>query len=126
MRAPFVRDHANALFIFKVGEVRFIAHISDPFELPGEFLSAGELIDERFQCLSMSTSFCYGCLFAARKEVQGVGLTWDGMWEESSPGDPMSLGLVLLMIAFDGLLYALIGFLVTRYTNSGRNSLTFF
>ncbi|XP_050450054.1 uncharacterized protein LOC126850786 isoform X1 [Cataglyphis hispanica] len=71
-------------------------------------------------CLSMSTSFCYGCLYAVRKEVQGVGLTWAHMWEESSPGDPMSLGLVLLMIAFDGCLYAMIGYLVTRYSNSGR------
>lgn len=74
----------------------------------------------------MSTSFCYGCLYAARKEVQGIGLTWSAMWEESSPGDSMSLGWVLLMIAFDGCLYALIGYLVARYTNSGRNLLNFF
>ncbi|XP_043253492.1 retinal-specific phospholipid-transporting ATPase ABCA4 isoform X1 [Colletes gigas] len=71
-------------------------------------------------CLSMSTSFCYGCLYAARKEVQGIGLTWGAMWEESSPGDSMSLGLVLLMIALDGCIYALIGYLIARYTNSGR------
>ncbi|XP_020291877.1 uncharacterized protein LOC109858741 isoform X2 [Pseudomyrmex gracilis] len=71
-------------------------------------------------CLSMSTSFCYGCLYAVRKEVQGTGLTWAHVWEESSPGDPMSLGLVLLMIAFDGCLYAAIGYFVARYTNSGK------
>nr|XP_033323682.1 uncharacterized protein LOC117218991 isoform X1 [Megalopta genalis]XP_033323683.1 uncharacterized protein LOC117218991 isoform X1 [Megalopta genalis]XP_033323684.1 uncharacterized protein LOC117218991 isoform X1 [Megalopta genalis] len=71
-------------------------------------------------CLSMSTSFCYGCLYAARKEVQGVGLKWSAMWEESSPGDPMSLGLILLMIAFDGCLYAAIGYVVAKYTNSGK------
>ncbi|OAD61200.1 ATP-binding cassette sub-family A member 13 [Eufriesea mexicana] len=71
-------------------------------------------------CLSMSTSFCYGCLYAARKEVQGTGLTWSAMWKESSPGDSMSLGLVLLMIAFDGCLYAVIGYLISRYNNSGR------
>lgn len=68
----------------------------------------------------MSTSFCYGCLYTARKEVQGVGLTWSAMWEESSPGDSMSLGLVFLMIAFDGCLYATIGYFIARYTNSGR------
>ncbi|XP_067204074.1 uncharacterized protein ldd isoform X2 [Linepithema humile] len=73
-------------------------------------------------CLSMSTSFCYGCLFAVRKEVQGTGLSWSSVWEESSPGDPMSLGLVLLMIAFDGCLYAAIGYLVARYTNSDDES----
>ncbi|XP_026675626.1 uncharacterized protein LOC108632621 isoform X2 [Ceratina calcarata] len=73
-------------------------------------------------CLNMSTSFCYGCLYAARKEVQGIGLTWDAMWEESSPGDPMSLGLVLLMIAFDGCIYAAIGYLVANYTNSDEES----
>lgn len=67
----------------------------------------------------MSTSFCYGCLYAVRKEVQGVGLAWAHVWEESSPGDPMSLGLVLLMIAFDGCLYAVIGYLIARYSNSG-------
>ncbi|XP_076284763.1 lipid droplet defective isoform X2 [Lasioglossum baleicum] len=73
-------------------------------------------------CLSMSTSFCYGCLYAARKEVQGVGLTWSAMWEESAPGDSMSLGLSLLMIAFDGCLYAIIGYLVTRYTNTDEET----
>ncbi|XP_018348552.1 PREDICTED: uncharacterized protein LOC108752306 [Trachymyrmex septentrionalis] len=71
-------------------------------------------------CLSMSTSFCYGCLFAVRKEVQGIGLSWTHMWEESSPGDPMTLGILLIMIAFDGCLYAIIGYLITRYTDSGR------
>ncbi|XP_076176197.1 lipid droplet defective isoform X2 [Ptiloglossa arizonensis] len=71
-------------------------------------------------CLSMSTSFCYGCLYATRKEIQGVGLTWDAMWEETSPGDSMSLGLVFVMIVFDGCLYAVIGYLIARYTNSGR------
>ncbi|KAK9294638.1 hypothetical protein QLX08_010802 [Tetragonisca angustula] len=73
-------------------------------------------------CLSMSTSFCYGCLYTARKEVQGVGLTWSAIWEESSPGDSMSLGLVFLMIAFDGCLYATIGYLIARYTNSDEES----
>lgn len=67
----------------------------------------------------MSTSFCYGCLYAARREVQGTGLTWDTMWEEPNPGHPMTLGLILLMIALDGFIYAIIGYLVRRYTNSG-------
>ncbi|KAG5315958.1 ABCAD protein, partial [Acromyrmex insinuator] len=71
-------------------------------------------------CLSMSTSFCYGCLFAVRKEVQGIGLSWAHMWEESTPGDPMTLGILLIMIAFDGCLYAIIGYLITRYIDSGR------
>lgn len=74
------------------------------------------------QCLSMSTSFCYACLFAVRKEVQGVGLNWAHMWEESSPGDPMTFGMLLIMIAIDGCLYAAIGYLVTRYTDSGTKS----
>lgn len=68
----------------------------------------------------MSTSFSYGCLFAVRKEVQGVGLQWNSMWEESTPGDPMSLGLVLIMIFVDGCIYSLIGYLIARYTNSGN------
>ncbi|KAL6258986.1 hypothetical protein P5V15_008908 [Pogonomyrmex californicus] len=73
-----------------------------------------------FICLSMSTSFCYGCLYAVRKEVQSIGLTWTNLWEESTPGDPMSLGLLLIIIAFDGCLYAVIGYLIARYTDSGR------
>lgn len=68
----------------------------------------------------MSTSFSYGCLYAVRREVQGTGLTWTTIWEESNPGDPMSLGLMLAMIFIDGCIYALIGYLVTRYTNSGK------
>ncbi|XP_043481651.1 ATP-binding cassette sub-family A member 13 isoform X2 [Leptopilina heterotoma] len=73
-------------------------------------------------CLSMSTSFSYGCLFAVRKEVQGVGLQWNSMWEESTPGDPMSLGLVLIMIFVDGCIYSLIGYLIARYTNSDEET----
>lgn len=73
----------------------------------------------------MSTSFCYGCLYAVRKEVQGVGLKWEHVWEESNPGDSMSMGLVLLMIAFDGCLYGAIGYLVARYSNSGTYSKQF-
>ncbi|KAF7403454.1 hypothetical protein HZH68_006248 [Vespula germanica] len=73
-------------------------------------------------CLSMSTSFCYGCLYIVRKEVQGTGLTWKNMWEESSPGDPMSMALILFMIALDGCIYALIGYFITKYTNSEDDS----
>lgn len=68
----------------------------------------------------MSTSFCYGLLFAGRKEVQGIGLRWFDMWDESSPGDPMSLGLVLIMLFIDGCIYTLVGYIITRYTNSGK------
>ncbi|XP_028048892.2 uncharacterized protein LOC105837746 isoform X2 [Monomorium pharaonis] len=75
-----------------------------------------------FICLSMSTSFCYGCLFTVRKEVQGVGLSWANLWEESNPGDSMTLGLLLIMIALDGCLYAVIGCLIARYTDSDDES----
>ncbi|KAI4485555.1 hypothetical protein M0802_012731 [Mischocyttarus mexicanus] len=75
-----------------------------------------------FICLSMSTSFCYGCLYIVRKEVQGTGITWKNMWEESSPGDPMSFGLILFMTALDGCIYALIGYFITKYTNSEDDS----
>ena len=73
----------------------------------------------------MSTSFSYGCLYAVRREVQGIGLAWNTLWEESSPGDPMSLGLVLIMIFIDGCIYTLIGYFVTRYTNSGKERNSF-
>lgn len=68
----------------------------------------------------MSTAFCYGCLFAIRKEVQGVGLQWDGIWTETSPGDSMCLGWVLVMMTLDGCVYATIGYLINKYTNSGE------
>jgi len=64
-------------------------------------------------------------MYAVRKEVQSIGLNWSNLWEESSPGDPMSLGLVMVMIAFDGCLYAAIGYLIARYTNSGTSSRQF-
>lgn len=87
------------------------------------FLSSRMSRNDLFsQCLSMSTSFCYGCLYVVRKEVQAVGISWANMWEESSPGDPMTLGMLLIMIAFDGCLYALIGYLITRYTDSGTQT----
>ncbi|XP_011868082.1 PREDICTED: uncharacterized protein LOC105562133 isoform X2 [Vollenhovia emeryi] len=73
-------------------------------------------------CLSMSTSFCYGCLYVVRKEVQSIGISWSNMWEESSPGDSMTLGMLLIMIAFDGCLYAAIGYLIARYTDSDDES----
>ncbi|XP_043289977.1 uncharacterized protein ldd isoform X2 [Venturia canescens] len=75
-----------------------------------------------FISLSMSTSFSYGCLYIVRREVQGTGMTWDLLWEESTPGDSMSLGFVLLMIALDGIIYAFIGYFVARYTNSDEDS----
>ncbi|XP_044002930.1 uncharacterized protein LOC122848731 isoform X2 [Aphidius gifuensis] len=74
-------------------------------------------------CLSMSTSFCYGLLYAARREVQGTGLTWETIWDRTSSHDQMSLGIVLLMIALDGCIYAVIGYLIDRYTNSGFQQL---
>ncbi|XP_063992095.1 ATP-binding cassette sub-family A member 13-like isoform X2 [Diachasmimorpha longicaudata] len=73
-------------------------------------------------CLSMSTSFCYGCLYTVRREVQGTGMQWKHLWEEPSPGDPMSLGLVLTMLALDGCLYAAIGYVIVRYTNSDEDN----
>lgn len=33
----------------------------------------------------------------------------------------MTLGMLLIMIAFDGCLYAAIGYLIARYTDSGTN-----
>ncbi|XP_028982053.1 uncharacterized protein LOC107039836 isoform X2 [Diachasma alloeum] len=73
-------------------------------------------------CLSMSTSFCYGCLYTVRREVQGTGIRWKHIWEEPSPGDPMSLGLILTMLALDGCLYAAIGYAIVRYTNSDEDN----
>lgn len=53
--------------------------------------------------------------------MQGLGLTWDAMWDETSPGDTMSFGLILVIITLDGIIYALIGYFITKYTNSGES-----
>ncbi|XP_011308769.1 uncharacterized protein ldd isoform X2 [Fopius arisanus] len=73
-------------------------------------------------CLSMSTSFSYGCLYAVRREVQGTGMHWNHIWQQPSPGDPMSFGMILIMIAVDGCLYAAIGYTIVRYTNSDEDN----
>lgn len=67
-----------------------------------------------FQNLSMSTSFCYGCLYMLRFEVQGIGLQWDNVWTTVIPDDPMTFGHACIFMLFDAILYGIIGYVITR------------
>ncbi|XP_034938100.1 phospholipid-transporting ATPase ABCA1 [Chelonus insularis] len=71
-------------------------------------------------CLSMSTSFSYGCLYAARREVQGEGLQWNYIWDDSNFGNQMSLGIIMIIIFLDAILYAIIGYFITKHRNSDK------
>lgn len=64
--------------------------------------------------LFMSTSFCYGCLYMIRFEVQGVGLHWNNIWENPIPDDPMTFGHSLLFLLIDSMLYGIIGYILSR------------
>lgn len=62
----------------------------------------------------MSTSFCYGCLYMLRYEVQGVGLQWDNMWNTVILDDPMTFGHALIFLLVDALLYGIIGYILMK------------
>ncbi|XP_073954372.1 uncharacterized protein [Choristoneura fumiferana] len=67
-----------------------------------------------FACLSMSTAFSYALLYIARFEAIGVGAHWADVWATEA-GDGMSIGLTVLMMLVDGVLYLAIGSLVDQY-----------
>lgn len=73
----------------------------------------------------MSTSFCYGCLYLIRYELQGVGMQWHNAWDTPILGDSMSFGMTCMFIAFDGILYGVIGYLCSRKTIGNSLSSTY-
>ena len=55
-----------------------------------------------------TTSFGLGAKYFAFYEIEGVGVQWDNMSVSPVEDDEYSLRLVMLMMTFDALLYALL------------------
>lgn len=67
-----------------------------------------------FQCLSMSSALCYALLGVTRLEAAGSGARW-GSTGTSPAEDGVSIAAAVAMVAFDGLLYLFLGWLIDRY-----------
>lgn len=80
-------------------------------------------------CLSMSTAMCFGIMYLARFETQGVGVQWTNLYQSPMAEDTMNFGLALEAMLADGVIYFLIGWYcsnVLASTNYGRKSFYFF
>lgn len=87
------------------------------------------LFNKLTSCLSMSTAFCFGIMYLARFEAQGVGVQWSNIYQSPMGEDTMNFGYAGLAMLFDGLLYFLIGWYFSNVfptTNYGRKSFYFF
>lgn len=72
------------------------------------------LFNKLFSCLSMSTSFCFGIMYLARFETQGVGIQWENVWQSPMAEDSMNFGYAGLMMLFDAMLYFIIGWYIAN------------
>lgn len=80
-------------------------------------------------CMSMSTAFCFGIMYLARFESQGVGVQWTNLYQSPMAEDTMNFGLAMQTMLVDGVVYFLIGWYLTNVlanTNYGRKSICFF
>jgi len=80
-------------------------------------------------CLSMSTAFCFGIMYLARFETQGVGVQWSNIYQSPMGEDTMNFAYAFMAMLVDGLLYFLIGWYfsnVLATTNYGRKCFYFF
>uniref|UniRef100_T1KYU1 ABC transporter domain-containing protein n=1 Tax=Tetranychus urticae TaxID=32264 RepID=T1KYU1_TETUR len=72
-------------------------------------------------CLSMSTSFCFGIMYLARYEAQGIGIHWSNVWQSPMSEDTMNFASAGLMMIFDGCIYFLIAWYISNVNPPGRN-----
>lgn len=73
--------------------------------------------------LSLSTAFCYAWHFIFRTELQERSLTFTNAFQDQI-GVDNDLKFGLFMIIFDTFLYALIGYLVQRFTSDDHKFYT--
>ncbi|RWS11467.1 ATP-binding cassette sub-family A member 1-like protein [Dinothrombium tinctorium] len=73
-------------------------------------------------CLSMSTSFCFGIMYTARYEAQGVGIQWSNIWRSPMTDDTMNFATAGIMMIVDGLIYFLIAWYISNVFPAGNNS----
>ncbi|XP_075745344.1 uncharacterized protein LOC119178525 [Rhipicephalus microplus] len=103
-----------------------------PFVIAVSMEATFSLKQKLLLCLSMSTSFSYGCLYISRFEEQGLGVQWEYLWQSPIPGDTMNMGYCIVMMAIDSLVYFTIGlvmsniFLGEKASLSRRKLLAFF
>lgn len=87
------------------------------------------LVSKLASCLSMSTAMCFGIMYLARFESQGVGIQWTNIYQSPMAEDTMNFGYALQAMLVDGLVYFLVGWYfsnVLASTNYGRKSFYFF
>ncbi|XP_076323090.1 uncharacterized protein LOC143232010 isoform X1 [Tachypleus tridentatus] len=132
----FLMDYALALLMFsymmsvffKIATIAaltgIIAYLLSflPFVLIVTLEAQIELWKKLLNCLLMSTSFCYGCLYFTRFEKQGVGIQWDNIWESPIPGDSMNFALACIMMLVDSLLYFLVAWYVSTVWHVGNRA----
>lgn len=103
-----------------------------PFVIAVSMEATFSLKQKLILCLSMSTSFSYGCLYISRFEEQGLGVQWEYLWQSPIPGDTMNMGYCITMMAIDSLVYFMIAlimsnvFLGEKASFSKRKLLAFF
>ncbi|XP_074594749.1 phospholipid-transporting ATPase ABCA1-like [Brevipalpus obovatus] len=74
-----------------------------------------------FTCLSMSTSFCFGIMYLARYETQGVGVQWSNIWHSPMAEDSMNFASAVIMLFIDGCIYFLIAWYISNVRPPGKN-----
>ncbi|CAN7937253.1 unnamed protein product [Ixodes hexagonus] len=84
-----------------------------PFVIAVSMEANLKLVHKLLLCLSMSTSFSYGCLYVSRLEEQGLGAQWGTLWESPVPGDSMNFGYCIATMLLDSVIYLLVAFVVS-------------
>ncbi|KAB0796417.1 hypothetical protein PPYR_10478 [Photinus pyralis] len=69
------------------------------------------LVEKLGACICSTSAMGYGFQIILMFEGAGEGVHWDNIWETTSPDDTLTLGLVLIMLMVDTILY----FLITIY-----------
>jgi hypothetical protein len=64
------------------------------------------------KCLSAATCFGYSSLYISWYEQQGKGLQIEDFWVSPIPKDSLNFGLTILIMIFDGIIYAILGWYV--------------
>lgn len=63
----------------------------------------------------MSSAFSTSVLYMLRYEVQTIGINSDTFWTSPLQGDNMNFGLSFFLVILDGILYGIIGYILSKY-----------
>lgn len=87
------------------------------------------LFNKLTSCLSMSTAFCFGIMYLARFEQQGIGVQYSNIYQSPMAEDSMNFFYAGLAMLVDGLIYFIIGWYfsnVLSVSNNGQKKFYFF